>query len=59
MRYKNVSTRTLWIRRLGITVKPGDEFDSPHEINDATFEKIQHRETATLSRETRSDKETA
>ena len=39
-RYRNASSRTLSIYRLGVVVEPGGEFDSPHPIDDANFELV-------------------
>ena len=40
MRYKNVTSDPVWIRRLHITVDSGAEFDSDVEINGAQFQKV-------------------
>lgn len=45
-RYRNASNRTLWIRRLGITVEPGDVFTSDREIDDANFELVTEKKGA-------------
>lgn len=39
-RYRNASSRTLVIYRLGVTVAPGDEFSSPSPIDNADFELV-------------------
>ena len=39
-RYYNATTRRLYIRRLGVVVESGEEFESPYEISDANFEPV-------------------
>ena len=39
-KYRNASSRRLWIRRVGVTVDPGEVFESPFEITYSTFERV-------------------
>ena len=39
--YRNASSRRLWIRRVGVEVDPGGTFQSPFEISDSNFERIE------------------
>ena len=39
-KYRYVNNGRRWIRRLGIVVETGDVFESPHELNDASYEPV-------------------
>ena len=43
--YRNASSRRLWIRRVGVEVDPGGVFQSPYEINDPTFERVEDKKS--------------
>ena len=38
--YRNVTTRTLWVRRAGVVVESLGVFTCDFEINDANFELV-------------------
>ena len=50
-RYRNATTRRLYIRRLGVVVDPGDEFESPYEILDANYEQVTSAKPASPAKE--------
>ena len=50
-RYRNATTHRLYIRRLGVVVDPGDEFESPYEILDANYEQITQKQPASPAKE--------
>ena len=50
-RYRNATTHRLYIRRLGLVVDPGDEFESPYEISDANYEPVTNAKPASPAKE--------
>lgn len=45
-RYRNASSRTLSIFRLGVVVEPGGEFSSPFPIDDGNYELVTPKKRA-------------
>ena len=45
-RYRNATTRRLYIRRLGVVVDPGEEFDCPWPLDDASYEEVKQKAPA-------------
>lgn len=49
-RYRNTQSVRIWIPDAGVEVEPGEEFDSPVELNNPTLEPVK---AASKSKEVR------